>query len=46
MRDDQGKTEVIGEKAVPLPLCPPHTSHRRAWDRTRTSAVTDPRQTT
>jgi hypothetical protein len=30
----RGKTEVIGEKAVPLPLRPPHFSHGPARDRT------------
>jgi hypothetical protein len=34
-----GKTEVLGEKAVPVPLCPPQISHGLTWDRTRVSAV-------
>jgi hypothetical protein len=38
----QGKTEVLGEKPVPLPLCPPHGLTR---DRTWTSAVRDRRLT-
>jgi hypothetical protein len=35
----QGKTEVIGEKPVPLPLCPPQIPHGLTRDQTRTSAV-------
>jgi hypothetical protein len=35
----QGKTEVLGEKPVLLPLCPPQISHGLTWDRTRASAV-------
>jgi hypothetical protein len=35
----QGKTEVLGEKSVPVPLCPPQIPHGRTQDRTRTSAV-------
>jgi len=34
----QGKTEVLGEKFVPLPLCPPQISHGLAHDRTGSSA--------
>ena len=35
----QGKTEVLGEKPVPVPLCPPQIPHGLIWDRTRSSAV-------
>jgi hypothetical protein len=37
----QGKTEELGEKPVPVPLCPPQIRHRltRASGRTRASAV-------
>jgi hypothetical protein len=35
----QGKTEVLGEKPVPLPLCPPQIPHGLTRDRTRASAV-------
>jgi hypothetical protein len=35
----QGKTEVLGEKPVPVPLCPPQIPHLLARDRTRESAV-------
>jgi hypothetical protein len=35
----QGKTEVLGEKPVPLPLCSPQIRHELARDRTRASAV-------
>jgi hypothetical protein len=34
----QGKTEVLGEKPVPV-LCPPQTPHGLTRDRTRASAV-------
>ena len=37
----QGKTEVLGEKPVPVPLCPPQISHGLARDRTRASAATN-----
>jgi hypothetical protein len=39
----QGKTEELGEKPVPVPLCPPQIPHglTRAW--TRASAVRDRR---
>jgi hypothetical protein len=30
----QGKTEVLGEKPVPVPLCPPQTPHRPTRGRT------------
>ena len=39
--DDMEKTEVLKEKPVPLPLCPPHISQRLAWDRTRATADTN-----
>jgi hypothetical protein len=35
----QGKTEVLGEKPVPVPLCPPQIPHRLTRDRTRAFAV-------
>jgi hypothetical protein len=35
----QGKTEVLTEKIVPVPLCPSQISHQLTWDRTRASAV-------
>jgi hypothetical protein len=35
----QGKTEVLGEKPIPVPLCPPQIPHGLTRDRTRTSAV-------
>jgi hypothetical protein len=35
----QGKTEVLGERPVPVPLCPPQMPHGLTWDRTRASAV-------
>jgi hypothetical protein len=31
----QGKTEVLGEKPVPVPLCTPQISHGPTWDQTR-----------
>jgi hypothetical protein len=34
-----GETEILGEKLVTVPLCPPQMSHGLAWDRTRASAV-------
>ena len=41
--DTDGKTEVLGEKPVPVPLCPPQISHELAWNRTRASeAVNQP----
>jgi hypothetical protein len=36
-----GKNKVLGEKPIPVPLCPPQISHGVAWDRNRFSAVTD-----
>jgi hypothetical protein len=41
----QGKTEVLGEKPVPVPICPPQISHGLTWDRSRASEVTGPRLT-
>jgi hypothetical protein len=35
----QGKTEVLGEKPVPVPLCPPQFPHGLTRHRTRASAV-------
>jgi hypothetical protein len=35
----QGKTEELGEKPVPVPLCPPQISHGLTRARTRVSAV-------
>jgi hypothetical protein len=35
----QGKTEVLGEKLVPVPLCPPQIPHGLTRDRTRAAAV-------
>ena len=40
-----GKTEVLGEKLVPVPLCPPQIPHGLTWNRTRASAVRGLRQT-
>jgi hypothetical protein len=33
----QGKTEVLDENPVPVPLCPPQIPHGLTWDRTRAS---------
>jgi hypothetical protein len=35
----QGKTEVLGEKPVPVPLCLPQIPHGLTQDRNRASAV-------
>jgi hypothetical protein len=35
----QGKTEEIGERPVPVPLCPQQIPHRLTRDRTQVSAV-------
>jgi hypothetical protein len=35
----QGKTEVLGEKPVPVPFCSPQIPHGPTRDRTRASAV-------
>ena len=40
-----GYTEVLGEKRVPVTLCPPQISSRLTWDRTQASAVIDQRLT-
>jgi hypothetical protein len=34
-----GKTYVLGEQPVPVPLCPPQISHTLSWDQTRVSTV-------
>jgi hypothetical protein len=41
----QGKTEVLGENPVPVPLCQPQIPHGLTRDRTRASAVRDRRLT-
>jgi len=33
------KTEVLGEKPAPLPLCPPTTPREMAWKWARASAL-------
>ena len=33
------QTEVLGEKPVPAPLCPPQSSHALSWDRKVASAT-------
>jgi hypothetical protein len=35
----QGKTKVLGQKPVPVPLCPPQIPHGLSRDQTRASAV-------
>jgi hypothetical protein len=35
----QGKTEVLGENPVPVPLCPPQIPHGLTRDQTQASAV-------
>ena len=35
----QGKTEVLRDKPVPVPVCPIKTSHGLLWDGTRATAV-------
>jgi hypothetical protein len=35
----QGKTEALGDKPAPVPLCPPQITHVLTRDRTRASAV-------
>jgi hypothetical protein len=42
----QGKPEELGEKPVPVPLCPPQISHGLTRARTRASAVTGRQLTT
>jgi hypothetical protein len=34
-----GENRQLGEKSVPVPLCPPQISHGLTRDRTRASAV-------
>ena len=34
-----GETEVLGDKPVTVPICPPEISHGLAWVRTRVSAM-------
>jgi hypothetical protein len=41
----QGKTEVLGEKPVPVPLCPPKMPRELAWHQTWNPAVRSPRLT-
>jgi hypothetical protein len=36
---DRGKTEVLGENPIPVPLCPPQIPHGPTLDRTRASAA-------
>jgi hypothetical protein len=38
-RNWRRKTEVLAEKTVPVPLCPPQIPHRLTRNRTRASAV-------
>jgi hypothetical protein len=42
----QGKNEELGEKPVPVPLCPPQISHGLTQARNRASAVRGRRLTT
>jgi hypothetical protein len=37
----KGENRQLGEKPVPVPLCPPQISHGLIRDRTRASAVRD-----
>jgi hypothetical protein len=41
----QAKTEVLGEKPVPVPFCPAQIPHELSRGRTRASAVTGRRRT-
>jgi hypothetical protein len=41
-----GETEELGEKPVPVSLCPPQITHGLTRTRTRDSAVRDRRLTT
>jgi hypothetical protein len=34
-----GETQVLGEKPLLVPLCPPQISHELAWYRTRATAM-------
>ena len=36
---DTGKTDVLEEKPVPGPFCPPDISYGLTWDRTRHSEM-------
>jgi hypothetical protein len=38
----EGNTEVLGENAIPVPLCPPQILQGRARDRTRASVMRGP----
>jgi hypothetical protein len=40
-----GKTEVLGGKPAPMPLCPPQIPHDLTWARTRAAAVGNRRLT-
>ena len=40
-----GKTDVLGEKPVLVPLCPPQIPQAIAWNQKQASAVTDRRIT-
>jgi hypothetical protein len=35
----KGKTKELGEKSVPVPLCPPQIPHGLLWAQTQASAV-------
>jgi hypothetical protein len=43
---ERGKSEVLGEKTVPVPFCPTKIPHGLTSDRIRPSAVTDQLVTT
>jgi hypothetical protein len=43
---DRGKPKIIGEKPVPVPLCPPQIPHGLTRARTQASAVRGRRLTT
>jgi len=38
-RNQQGKTEVLGEIPIPVPFFPLYILHGFAWDAIRTSAL-------
>jgi hypothetical protein len=40
-----GKTELLGEKSVPVPHCPLKIPHGMAWDQTQAFMVPGKRQT-